>query len=217
MAAASAAQLVIFDCDGVLVDSEPVSNRILAAAITEAGLTMTADEVREEFEAMRLADIQARVEERLGRPLDGAWLGEFEVRRETAFREGIEPIPGVEEVLRALSAEGRPICVASQARLEKTELTLGLTGLRRYSKTGRFSPRRWSRRASRLRTCSSMQRQRWGSSQRTVSSSRTRCRESAPRGPRACRPSVTRRTEPTVALPRRAPASSIRWTSYRAY
>ncbi|HET8956320.1 MAG TPA: HAD family phosphatase [Solirubrobacterales bacterium] len=136
MAAASAAQLVIFDCDGVLVDTEPISNRILAAAISEAGLPIAADEVKREFEAMRLTDIQVRVEERLGRPLGDAWLGDFEARREAAFREGIEPIPGVEEVLRALSAEGRPFCAASQARLEKTELTLGLTGLRRYFEDG---------------------------------------------------------------------------------
>lgn len=124
--------LVIFDCDGVLVDSEPTSNRVLAAAISEAGLAIEPDEVELEFEAMRLADIQARVEERLGRPLGGGWLGDFERRREAAFREGIDPVAGVEEVLRGLCAAGRPICVASQARREKTELTLGLTGLRSY-------------------------------------------------------------------------------------
>jgi hypothetical protein len=51
---------------------------VLAAAITEAGLAITADEVWEEFEAMRLADVQARVEERLGRPLGESWLPAFE-------------------------------------------------------------------------------------------------------------------------------------------
>jgi len=124
--------LVIFDCDGVLVDSEPTSNRVLAAAISEAGLAIEPDEVEREFEAMRLADIQARVEERLGRPLGAGWLVDFERRRETAFREGIDPVAGVEDVVRELCAAGRPICVASQARREKTELTLGLTGLRTY-------------------------------------------------------------------------------------
>jgi HAD superfamily hydrolase (TIGR01509 family) len=128
----SPAELVIFDCDGVLVDSEATSNRVLAAAIAEVGLAMEPDEVEREFEAMRLADIQARVEERLGRPLGAGWLGDFERRREAAFREGIDPVAGVEEVLRGLRAAGRPICVASQARREKTELTLGLTGLRSY-------------------------------------------------------------------------------------
>jgi HAD superfamily hydrolase (TIGR01509 family) len=124
--------LVIFDCDGVLVDTEPTSNRVLAAAITEAGLAITADEVWEEFEAMRLADVQARVEERLGRPLGESWLPAFEALRAAVFEEGLDPIPGVEDVLRGLRAAGRPICVASQARREKMELTLGLTGLRIY-------------------------------------------------------------------------------------
>jgi HAD superfamily hydrolase (TIGR01509 family) len=133
-------QLVIFDCDGVLVDSEPTSNRVLAAAISEAGLAIHPDEVERQFEAMRLADIQARVEERLGRPLGASWIGDFERRREAAFREGMDPVAGVEEVLRWLRAAGRAICVASQARREKTELTLGLTGLRSYfDDTGLFS------------------------------------------------------------------------------
>lgn len=124
--------LVIFDCDGVLVDTEPTSSRVLAAAITEAGLAITADEVWEEFEAMRLADVQARVEERLGRPLGESWLPAFEARRVAVFEEGLDSIPGVDDVLRGLRAAGRPICVASQARQEKMELTLGLTGLRVY-------------------------------------------------------------------------------------
>jgi HAD superfamily hydrolase (TIGR01509 family) len=132
LALTHSAPLVIFDCDGVLVDSEPTSNRVLAAAISEAGLSIEPDEVGREFEAMRLADIQARIEERLGRPLGASWLVAFEARREAAFREGLGAIPGVEEVLRALCAFGRPICVASQARREKTELTLGLAGLREY-------------------------------------------------------------------------------------
>lgn len=124
--------LVIFDCDGVLVETEPTSNRVLATAITEAGLPITADEVSEEFEAMRLADVQARVEERLGRPLGESWLPDFEARRVAVFEEGIDSIPGVEEVLRGLRAADWPACVASQARREKMELTLGLTGLREY-------------------------------------------------------------------------------------
>lgn len=132
MAVTAPAPLVIFDCDGVLVDTEPTSNRVLAAAISEAGLAIEAGEIWEEFEAMRLADVQARVEERLGRALGESWLPDFEARRAAAFKEGLDPIPGVEEVLQDLRATGRQICVASQARREKMELTLSLTGLSGY-------------------------------------------------------------------------------------
>jgi HAD superfamily hydrolase (TIGR01509 family) len=122
-------ELVIFDCDGVLVDSEPVSNRVLAGAITEAGLPITAGEVSESFTAMRLDDIAAAVEKRLGRRLPEDWIEAFEERRAAEFRKGLDPIPGVAAILTRITASGIGICVASQARREKTELTLGLTGL----------------------------------------------------------------------------------------
>ena len=129
-------QLVIFDCDGVLVDTEPTSNSVLAAAISEAGLEIDAEEVGHEFEAMRLADIQTRVEERIGRRLGESWLPDFEARRVAVFEQGLDPIPGVEVVLRGLRSAAQPICVASQARRAKVELTLGLTGLRKYFDDG---------------------------------------------------------------------------------
>lgn len=120
---------MIFDCDGVLVDSEATSNRILAEAITEAGLPLDAETVARTFEGMRLEDIQAAVEGRFGRSLPAGWLAAFEARRAAAFREGIDAIPGTAQALEQFRAAQVPICVASQASVEKTELTLGLTGL----------------------------------------------------------------------------------------
>lgn len=121
--------LLIFDCDGVLVDTEPISNRILAGAISDAGLPMDADTAARAFESMRLDDIQAEVEGQLGRSLPADWLPAFEAKRVAAFREGVEAIPGIADALGALHAAQVPICVASQASREKMELTLGLTGL----------------------------------------------------------------------------------------
>ncbi len=124
--------LLIFDCDGVLVDSEPTSNRVLAAAISGVGLPMSAEQVAESFEGMRLADIQSGVEAQLGRKLPAGWLAEFEADRAAAFEKDLAPVSGVEMVLEEALAAGIPVCVASQARTEKTALTLGLTGLSRF-------------------------------------------------------------------------------------
>jgi HAD superfamily hydrolase (TIGR01509 family) len=122
-------KLVIFDCDGVLVDTEPVSNRVMAQAITEAGLPMSADAVAGAFEGMRLADIAAAVEKELGASLPEGWVLDFEQRRAIEFKKGVEAVPGVSSALEQLTGAGIPICVASQASREKMELTLGLSGL----------------------------------------------------------------------------------------
>jgi HAD superfamily hydrolase (TIGR01509 family) len=127
--------LVIFDCDGVLVDSEPTSTRVLASAITRAGVPMSADDVARSFEGMRLRDIQVEVEKRLGCRLPEGWLAEFEAERAAAFKKGLAAIPGVADVLSQSRAGGVPMCVASQARREKTKLTLGLAGLDHFFPT----------------------------------------------------------------------------------
>lgn len=124
--------LLIFDCDGVLVDSEPTSNRVLAAAISAVGLPMSAEQVAESFEGMRLADIQAGVEAQLGRKLPAGWMADFEADRAAAFEKELAPVSGIDAVLEEVVAAGIPMCVASQARREKTALTLGLTGLNRF-------------------------------------------------------------------------------------
>lgn len=122
-------ELAIFDCDGVLVDSEPASNRVLAATIAEAGLPIATEEATEAFAGMRLDEIAAAVEKRLGHSLPDSWIADFEARRADEFRKGLDRIPGVAQALAEIAASGIGICVASQARREKTELTLGLTGL----------------------------------------------------------------------------------------
>lgn len=65
------AELVIFDCDGVLVDSETISNRVLAAMLTEQGLPTTLPQARREYQGLLLADVLTRAEAKLGRSLAG--------------------------------------------------------------------------------------------------------------------------------------------------
>lgn len=97
---------------------------------------MSAEQVAESFEGMRLADIQLGVEAKLGRKLPAGWLADFEADRAAAFKRDLTPISGIDGVLEEAVAAGIPMCVASQARRKKTALTLGLTGLSRFFPEG---------------------------------------------------------------------------------
>jgi len=122
--------LVIFDCDGVLVDSEVISNAVLARMLTTEGLPTTLREARRDYQGLLLADVQARAEAKLGRSLPASWMAEYEHERAEAFRHELQPIAGAAEAVRHVKAAGLKVCVASQGALEKTRMTLGLTGLR---------------------------------------------------------------------------------------
>ena len=124
--------LVIFDCDGVLVDSEAIANRIMAEHITATGIPITYEDCRARFVGGTLQRVMDTVEQWLGRPLPPGWRDDFEARRNEAFRRELKAVPGVEEVLETLSAQGTAMCVASSGTVEKMELTLGLTGLKRF-------------------------------------------------------------------------------------
>lgn len=122
--------LVIFDCDGVLVDSEVISNEILAQMLTREGLATTLAESRRDYQGLLLADVRDRAQAKLGRAFSPDWIDEYENERNKAFRQGLKAIPGAGTAVQRVKDAGLPICVASQGQLEKTRLTLGLTGLR---------------------------------------------------------------------------------------
>jgi HAD superfamily hydrolase (TIGR01509 family) len=122
--------LVIFDCDGVLVDSERISNAVLAAALRGQGLAISAEEAHDRYRGMFLSEIRADAERRLGVPLPSDFVEKFERDREEAFRASLRAVPGAAAAVRAIVAMGCDVCVASQGKLSKTELTLRLTGLR---------------------------------------------------------------------------------------
>ena len=131
--------LVIFDCDGVLVDSEAISNRIMAEFITASGVAISYEECRARFVGGTLQRVIDTVEGWLGRPLPETWRDDFEARRNEAFRKGLEPIAGITRAIETILETRTPICVASSGSLEKMDLTLGLTGLKHYFDGAIFS------------------------------------------------------------------------------
>jgi HAD superfamily hydrolase (TIGR01509 family) len=121
---------VIFDCDGVLVDSENIANRVLAEVFTECGLPTTPEQAVAEYKGRILRDVAARAEANLGGPLPEGWVDKFESARADAFRAELKAVDGAAEAVRAVRDAGVQACVATQGKPNKTELTLGLTGLR---------------------------------------------------------------------------------------
>lgn len=122
-------RLVIFDCDGTLVDSEEISSEQLARSLTAHGLPTTTAEARRDYQGLLLGEIDACARAALGRPLPEGWLDDFERERAERFRRELRAVPGAAAAVRAVKAAGVGVCVASQGKLEKTQLTLGLTGL----------------------------------------------------------------------------------------
>jgi HAD superfamily hydrolase (TIGR01509 family) len=122
--------LVIFDCDGVLVDSETISNRVLAETLSANGLPTTPEQALEFYKGRILRDVNARAEERLGGSLPAGWIEQFESARAIAFDNELKAIDGARETVEAVKAAGIDVCVGTQGKPFKTAQTLGITGLR---------------------------------------------------------------------------------------
>jgi HAD superfamily hydrolase (TIGR01509 family) len=127
--------LVIFDCDGVLVDSEPLSNQAFADCLAEIGFDIGYDEVVRRFVGRSNASCLAEVEAEIGQPLPEDFA-EHVLRRTLAALEEVQPVPGVREALEALE---HPFCVASSGDPRKMRLTLGKTGLLPFFEGRMFS------------------------------------------------------------------------------
>ncbi|MDP9383843.1 MAG: HAD family hydrolase [Actinomycetota bacterium] len=123
----SVPDLVIFDCDGVLVDSEPIANRILAAHLTAIGVPTTLEESMDRYMGGSLAAVVADVERRLGRPAPDDLLPRYRADCYAAFESELEAVEGIEAALDALG-DART-CVASSGEHERIRRTLGRTGL----------------------------------------------------------------------------------------
>lgn len=121
--------LVIFDCDGVLVDTELTANTILAEVITELGFPITAHECQARFMGRTLESVKELVEELCSVKLAEDWPDYIRMRDLEAFAKGVDPIPGITAVLDDLDRRGVPYCVGSSGKYEKMRMTLGSSGL----------------------------------------------------------------------------------------
>lgn len=128
--------LVIFDCDGVLVDSEPIAARVLAECVGELGLALTAEDCIARFTGISMASVMAALALDLGRPLPADFAARVRARDFAAFADQLKAIDGVEALLAAVAA---PVCVASSGAPAKIRFSLGLTGL-----LARFEPHLFS-------------------------------------------------------------------------
>ncbi|MGG5887682.1 HAD-IA family hydrolase [Falsiroseomonas sp. HC035] len=118
---------LIFDCDGTLVDSEPLGAAVFAEALAELGLALTAEAALARFRGRRLATTLAEVGGLLGHALPADFEARLRDRTALALRAGLREIAGAAALVRALTL---PFCVASNAPRAKIELNLELTGLR---------------------------------------------------------------------------------------
>jgi HAD superfamily hydrolase (TIGR01509 family) len=121
--------LIIFDCDGVLVDSEPIANRIMARHLLALGLEMSLEQVIAEYVGLSMKSVVEKIEHRLGTPLPDGWLDTLQQETFAAFKRELKPVEGIGAVLEGLQAANQRFCVASSGAHEKIRLTLTLTGL----------------------------------------------------------------------------------------
>jgi HAD superfamily hydrolase (TIGR01509 family) len=121
-----AIRAVIFDCDGVLVDSVGLAGEVLAEYLRDLGFDITRHEATRRFGSGKMADYVARFESETGRRLPGNFEQELRSRRELVFRQRLRAVTGAPELVAALCV---PSCVASNGPMAQIEHSLRIVGL----------------------------------------------------------------------------------------
>jgi HAD superfamily hydrolase (TIGR01509 family) len=119
-------QLVIFDCDGVLVDNERIAVRVDALVLGRLGWQLTEGEVAERFVGRSEAYMVEEIERYLGRRLEEGWDDEFAHLYRDAFERDVRAVDGIEEALDGIPL---PMCVASSSSHDRIRYMLRLAGL----------------------------------------------------------------------------------------
>lgn len=126
-------QAVLFDCDGVLVDSEPITNGVLREVLNESGWAITQAECMQVFIGKAVRDERARIEAETGQPLTEAWMQAFYDRRNTRLLAELKAVQGAVEAVAAIHrhVQGRIAC-ASGADRPKVVMQLDHVGMLPY-------------------------------------------------------------------------------------
>ena len=122
-------ELVIFDCDGVLVDSERLMVKVEAQICLERGWDLTEEDIIREFVGLSDEAMRSRLSELVGEELGPDWDAEYTDRYREALASDLEAVPGVTRAIDAIEQAGIATCVASSGSHQKMALTLGKTGL----------------------------------------------------------------------------------------
>ncbi len=117
---------VIFDCDGVLVDTERISNTVLAGLLTQAGLPTTFEDCMREYRGRSMTSVLALAAERHGAPLPADITERYYAEAKVVFARELQPVPGVIDALDRITL---PSCVASSGPHDKMAMTLRRTGM----------------------------------------------------------------------------------------
>jgi HAD superfamily hydrolase (TIGR01509 family) len=131
-----ATDLLIFDCDGVLVDSEDLQARVVMEVLRDHGVDRGDVDDALRFRGGKLADMIATLEGETGRKLPADIVPEIRARTLAVFEKELRPVEGIEEVLRSLSV---PYCVASNGPIEKMNVSLRSCGLLDFFEGRMFS------------------------------------------------------------------------------
>ena len=127
---------IIFDCDGTLVDSEPLGNEVLAECAKEFGVSIDGPEALRRFRGLKMAECVQQLESLRGSALPESFVSELRARTAAAFASRLRAVDGAAEIVRSLRV---PYCVASSGPREKIELSLSVVGLLSYFEGKIFS------------------------------------------------------------------------------
>ncbi|MDZ7715334.1 MAG: HAD family hydrolase [Balneolaceae bacterium] len=118
--------LIIFDCDGTLVDSEVITNKVFAQMLSELGIFMTPNEVFETFVGQSMQQCLAQIRQMADEEPPSDFLDDYHNRTVKALEANLQPVTGIHRVLEILEV---PYCVASSGSHAKMQKTLGITNL----------------------------------------------------------------------------------------